>query len=147
MWVALRFPLLPIEIFLRGSSAPEPFAVEERHCVLMCERKAAARGVRAGMAVSAARALVQRLRTRPRDPAGETEALLGIAAWAGQFTPGVALEFPFVVLIEISGSLKLFGGLESLAGRLRKGLKAMGWSTALAEKRNSSPNPAGSDRP
>jgi len=132
MWIAVRLPQLPLEIFLRGSSTPEPFAVEERHRILACDRKALARGVRAGMAVSAALALAPQLRIAPRDPAAETEALLGVAGWAAQFTPGVALEFPGCVLLEVSGSLKLFGGLEPLLSRLRRGLKEMGWSTALA---------------
>jgi len=132
MWIAVRLPQLPLEIFLRGSSTPEPFAVEERHRILACDRKALARGVRAGMAVSAALALAPQLRIAPRDPAAETEALLGVAGWAAQFTPGVALEFPDCVLLEVSGSLKLFGGLEPLLSRLRRGLKEMGWSTALA---------------
>jgi len=132
MWIAIRLPQLPLEIFLRGSSTPEPFAVEERHCVFVCDRKAFARGVRAGMAVAAALALAPRLRVAPRDPATETEALLGVAGWAAQFTPGVALEFPDGVLLEVSGSLKLFGGLESLLERLRRGLAEMGWSSVLA---------------
>jgi len=132
MWIAIRLPRLPLEIFLRGSSTPEPFAVEERHCVFACDRKALARGVRAGMAVSAALALAPRLRTAPRDPAAETEALLGVAGWAAQFSPGVALEFPDGVLLEVSGSLKLFGGLEPLLDRLRRGLAEMGWSATLA---------------
>jgi len=84
------------------------------------------------MAVSAALALAPRLHTAPRDPAAETEALLGVAGWAAQFTPGVALEFPDGVLLEVSGSLKLFGGLESLLERLRRGLVEMGWSAAFA---------------
>src|SRR5205814_1656288 len=94
MWIAIRLPRLPLEIFLRGSSTPEPFALEERHRVFACDRKAFGRGVRAGMAVAAALALAPALRIAPRDPATETEALLGVAGWAAQFTPGVALEFP-----------------------------------------------------
>src|SRR5437879_12992463 len=132
MWIALRLPQLPLEIFLRGSSTPEPFALEERRCVFACDRKAFAHGVRAGMAVAAALALAPRLRGAPRDPATETEALLGVAGWAAQFTPGVALEFPDGVLLEVSGSLKLFGGLEPLLERLHRGLAEMGWSATLA---------------
>ncbi|MGB5080861.1 MAG: DNA polymerase Y family protein, partial [Burkholderiales bacterium] len=132
MWIALRLLRLPLEIFLRGSSTPEPFAVEERHRVIACDRKALARGVRAGMGVSAALALAPRLRIAPRDPAAETEALLGVAGWAAQFTPAVALEFPDGVLLEVAGSLKLFGGLASLIERLRRGLADMGWSAAFA---------------
>ncbi len=125
-------PQLPLDIFLRGSSTPEPFAVEEQHRVFACDRKAFARGIRAGMTVSAALALAPRLRVAPRDPAAETEALLGVAGWAAQFSPGVAIEFPDGVLLEVSGSLKLFGGLESLLERLRRGLAEMGWSATLA---------------
>ncbi len=132
MWIAVRLHQLPLEIFLRGSSTPEPFALEERHRVFACDRKARARGVRAGMAISAALALASRLNVVPRDPAAETEALLGVAGWAAQFTPDVALEFPDSVLLEVSGSLKLFGGLSPLIERLQRGLDAMGWSAALA---------------
>ena len=132
-------PQLPLEIFLRGSSAPEPFAVEERHRVFACDRKAGARGVRPGMAVSTALALTPQLRIAQRDAAAETEALLGVAGWAAQFTPGVALEFPDAVLLEVSGSLRFFGGPSPLLGRLRRELAEMGWSARLA----GSPTPRG----
>ena len=125
-------PQLPLEIFLRGSSTPEPFALEERHRVFACDRKALTRGVRTGMAVSAALALAPRLRVVQRDPAAETEALLGLAGWAAQFTPGVALEFPDAVLLDVAGSLKLFGGLAPLLERLHLELAEMGWSVKLA---------------
>ncbi len=117
MWIAIRLPQLPLEIFLRGSSTPEP---------------ALTRGVRTGMAVSAALALAPRLRLAQRDPAAETEALLGVAGWAAQFTPGVALEFSDAVLLEAAGSLKLFGGLTWFLDRLRRDLAEMGWSAILA---------------
>jgi len=132
MWIAIRLPQLPLEIFLRGSSTPEPFALEERYRIFACDRKARSRGVRAGMAVSAALALAPRLRLAQRDPAAETEALLGVAGWAAQFTPGVALEFSDAVLLEAAGSLKLFGGLASFLDRLRRDLAEMGWSAILA---------------
>jgi protein ImuB len=132
MWIAIRLPRLPLEIFLRGSSTPEPFALEERHRVFACDRKAGTRGVRPGMAVSAALAIAPGLRFAQRDPAAETEALLGLAGWAAQFTPGVALEFPDAVLLDAAGSLKLFGGLEPFLGRLRRELDGMGWSAQLA---------------
>jgi protein ImuB len=132
MWIAIRFPLLPLEVFVRGSSTPEPFSVEEHHCVLICDRKAAARGVRTGMATSAALALAPNLRVMPRDPTGETEALLGIAAWAGQFTPGVALEFPSAVLLETAGSMKLFHGPEALVENLHRGIADLGYDAVMA---------------
>jgi len=132
MWIAIRLPRLPLEIFQRGSSTPEPFALEERHRVFACDGKALKRGVRDGMAVSTALAIAPGLRVARRDPAAETEALLGLAGWAAQFTPGVALEFPDAILLDAAGSLRLFGGLSPLLERLRRDLADMGWSAQLA---------------
>ena len=65
----------------------------------------------------------------PRLPQGSLEA---IAAWACQFTPKVSLEPPQALLLEVEGSLRLFGGLQSLKDRLARGLDEMGLSAALA---------------
>jgi protein ImuB len=132
LWIALHLPQLPLEAFQRGLPSPEPCAVAERQRLLVCDAKAAARGLRSGLTVTAALALAPNLRLRERDTAAETEALLGIAAWAMQCTPNVALDFPDLVLLEVSGSLKLFGGLGEIAARLRQGLAAMGYSARLA---------------
>lgn len=84
------------------------------------------------MLVSAALALAPQLRDRQRDPAGETENLLGLAAWLAQFTPCVSIEFPETLVMEISGSLKLFGGLGNILDRLRTGLADLGFHASLA---------------
>ena len=133
LWVAIHLPQLPLEIFLRGTPAPEPFAVaDNRGFILACDRKAALRGVAPGMAAPAALALAARLVVRARDPAAETEAVLGLAAWASQFTPSVAIALPNTVLLEVSGSLQLFGGTGNIAKALQAGLADMGFGAALA---------------
>src|SRR2546429_3734927 len=55
-----------------------------------------------------------------------------VAAWACQFTPRVSLEPPHGLLLEVEGSLRLFGGLERLLERLREGLDAMELTTQFA---------------
>src|SRR5229473_489007 len=55
-----------------------------------------------------------------------------VAAWACQFTPRVSLEPPRGLLLELEGSLRLFGGLECLIERLREGLDAMELTAQLA---------------
>jgi protein ImuB len=65
----------------------------------------------------------------PRLPLGTLEA---IAAWACQFTPKVSLEPPQALLLEVGGSLRLFGGFESLKSKINSGIEAMGFSAALA---------------
>ena len=84
------------------------------------------------MAAPAALALAARLVVRARDPAAETEAVLGLAAWASQFTPSVAIALPDTVLLEVSGSLQLFGGTGNIAKALEAGLADMGFGAALA---------------
>ncbi len=128
----MQLPHLPLELFSRGWQPAEPFAVIARQRLIDCDRKALARGLHPGMGLSAAMALVPQLRVRERDPSGETEALLGVAAWAGQFTSSVALDFPDTLLLEIEGSIKLFGGRDALLAKLREGMQAMGFSIRLA---------------
>src|SRR5688572_589647 len=68
------------------------------------------------------------LHFRPLPP-GTLEA---IAAWTCQFTPKVSLEPPRALLLEVEGSLRLFGGLPSLRRRLERGLEDMEMAAALA---------------
>jgi protein ImuB len=131
-WIAIYLPQLPLEALTRSLATPEPQAVAEHHRVVACDGKALARGVRAGSAVSAARALVHDLLVRPRDPAEETEALLGLAGWAAQFTPSVALELPDALVLEVSGSLRLFGGTDPIRTSLREGCAQMGFTMRAA---------------
>src|SRR5207253_7296881 len=69
----------------------------------------------------------------PRLPPGTLEH---VAAWACQFTPRVSLEPPHGLLLEVEGSLRLFGGLERLLERLRDGLDAMELTTSPSRSRS-----------
>jgi protein ImuB len=129
-WIAIHLPQLPLQIF--GLPTPEPCAIAQGGCVLACDARAAARGVRPGLAIPGACALVPNLAVRERDPAGETEALIALAGWAAQFTPSVALEFPAALMLEVEASLALFGGIASILAALRKGLAEMGFSARIA---------------
>ena len=88
--------------------------------------------MRPGGSLAAAWALAPRLRTLPRDAAAEREALEAIGAWACQFTAKVSLEPPQELLLEVQGSLRLFGGAARLAARLRAGLADLGFEARLA---------------
>lgn len=127
LWIALRLPHLPLEVFLRGTPFSEPFAITDGNQVLVCDRKARSRGVCPGMSLAAAQALSHQLVIRQRDPPAETEALLGLATWAMQFTPAVTLEFPDTLVLEVSGSLKLLGGLPAIEACMHRELSAMGY--------------------
>ncbi len=65
-------------------------------------------------------------------PEPERAALAAAAAWACQFTPRVSLEPPQALVAEVAGSLRFFGGLESLRGKLPQGLTELGFEVGLA---------------
>jgi protein ImuB len=104
----------------------------ENRSVLACSTAAQAAGVRPGSPLAVAWALVPSLRVLSRDADAEREALEAIATWACQFSEKVSLEPPQAVLIEVEGSLRLFGGIGRLAARLRGGLSALGFEAQLA---------------
>jgi protein ImuB len=136
LWLALRFPALPVDILTRGDLAPGPLAVAERQGkrarVAACNAAAIARGVRPGMAVTAARMLAAELVVRDRDPRAEDAALSGLAAWAGRFTPAVSLQPPDGLLLEVGSCLRLHHGLDRLLEQLLADLQDTGYTAAHA---------------
>lgn len=138
LWLSLYFSRLPLEIFPSGA-VPEPLAIADGRLVLNCNREAQAAGIRPGMRVSAASALAPQLHLRPRDEGAEAAALSRLAAWAGQFTPMVCLVSPHGLLLEVGGCLRLFGGLDQLAGKVREGIAGLGYQAFLA----AAPTPLG----
>ncbi len=136
LWLALHFHALSQEVFSRGAAVPGPLAVVEkqgsRTWVIACNDAAAACGVRVGIVVPAAHALVDGLIVRRRDPSAERESLSGLAVWAGRFTPAVSIEPPDSLLLEISTCLSLHRGLANLLKQARSGIGEMGYAAAMA---------------
>lgn len=136
LWLALHFPALSLEVFSRGGAASVPLAITEKHGsrtrVMACSDAAQALGVRPGMPSAAALALANDLVVRPRDPLAEQDALAGLAGWAGRFTPGVSLEPPAGLLLEIGTCLNLHGGLNPLLEQVCSGLESLAYSYTYA---------------
>jgi protein ImuB len=65
-------------------------------------------------------------------PSLPPDALAPIAAWACQFTPRVSLEPPQALLLEVRGSLRLYGGFESFRRQLAAGLSELGYAFSFA---------------
>lgn len=136
LWLALRFPALPLEIFIRGGHPAGPLAISSEagtHArIVALDNAAKSRGIRNDMSLQAALALDADLRVIARDAEAECAALERICAWAVQFTPVVSLAPPAEVLLEISGSLALFRGLNGLLARIARGLRALGYTATAA---------------
>lgn len=89
-------------------------------------------GVRPGMGLATAHALVPGLRVGTRNTAVEREALEAIALWLCRFTPSVSPEPPRSMLGEVEGSLRLFGGARALLDDLKRGLSDLGFDASIA---------------
>lgn len=133
LWIALYLPDLSLEAAARGAPDRQALALAEgpANRPLVCAANAAARssGVVAGMPLAAAQALCAELLAMPRDSAREAAALVALAGWAGQFTPTVSVdEGGAGLLLEVEGSLELFGGLMPLLARVRRGVRELGFT-------------------
>jgi protein ImuB len=134
LWACLHFPDFSLQLLLRGGGACGPLAISSggnRPQILSCTPEARAHGVAPGMAVSAAYALSPQLTEHPRNPTAEGRALEATAAWAGQFTSAVSLAPPDALLLEIAGSLRLFGGMKPLLLRLQQEVGDLGYTAAI----------------
>jgi len=135
LWTCLHFPDFSLQLALRAGSSVGPTIITtggNRPEVLSCNPQARRCGIAPGMTVSAAIALAPELLERPRDPASELKALEGAAAWAGHFTSKVSLTPPDALLLEIEGSLRLFGGLRPLLLHLGQDLANLGYTATIA---------------
>ena len=119
LWIALHLPALVVEAV---ASPPPPsgraLVVFDGEAALprVLAVDAAARdcGIAPGLSLTAALALSPTLEARPRDPRRERAWLARVADAAFGFTPRVSLEPPDGVLLEVRGSLGLFGGASAL---------------------------------
>jgi protein ImuB len=128
-WLALHLPWLPLEAL-----APEDDAaccVIEQRSVLVATRAARAAGVEPGMSASTAASLAPQVAQRVRDPEREAAFVRLLALAVSRFTPQVVLQ-PDGVLLEVSASLRLFGGHRALLRELRATVRACGAHARLA---------------
>jgi len=100
--------------------------------VLLCNEAAQGHGIRPGMSLTAARALARDLIIQPRNHKAEQAALHSLSVWSYQFSSQVSLHPPCALLLEVQGSLVLFGGRIALLGKLRTGLAELGYQVQFA---------------
>ena len=145
LWLAVQLPHYVLESLqprattadgtaIPGEAGPVVVVDFERggKVVCDCDPLATASGIVPGMALNSALALEPGLRIVAREPRRERALLDAVAAVAQEFTPRVSLEPPDGVLLEVRGSLRLFGGARSLCDRLRERLQARGLDARLA---------------
>ena len=154
LWIALYFPELSLEVVNRARFSHGDLmdaaqrdgvlihalplvvtdGVESRPLLYAVNAAAHATGLRTGMTLASARAIDSSLIVLPRQHEKELASLRNIAAWLAQFTPAVAIESELDcagVSLEIASSLKLFGGVQKIVKRIRKGMKMLGYRALI----------------
>jgi protein ImuB len=139
LWFALHLPRLPLEAVLAGthqhtlSQDPEhaPVCVVQDRAVVAMVEAAQAQGVQIGMSWAAASSLVPQLRPVPRDTQQEAALLERLALGLSSYTPCIVLGKTGLSM-EVSASLRLFGGARSLGPLIQQHSAAHGVQAQLA---------------
>jgi len=131
LWACLNFPALPINRSQTHKSdidQPRAVILQEgpRKEIMACNASAHERGIRTGLALKNAYALVPDLLISEYDADEQQAHLKQLALWGLQYSSWVTPRMPDTILLEIQASLKLFGGLDALLERLRIDADAQG---------------------
>jgi len=134
LWLCAYLDRLPLEVL--GLPDDHSAAVVEeskgRPWIRVVSSRAAEKGAAPGMPLSAAYALCPELRIESRDREREWQALQRLAQYSLDFTPWVSLDLPQSLLLEVRGSLNLFGGLRALTAKFKEILAARGYRASCA---------------
>jgi protein ImuB len=131
LWIALYFPTLSLDrVERRFPAALVPaMAVTARKgnqvYIQQANKLAQQRGVTAHQPLASALSLFPDLVVLEHDPDEEMKTLQEAAYTALRFTPSIALQRSGLIA-EVSGSLKLFGGLKKLCRSLNQAVAAQG---------------------
>ncbi len=136
LWLCLDFSDLPLEIWQRGLADPDlPLVVVDQGRVCRLNPAATALGIDAGTTLTTALTLNESLMVCERDRQKEQTILTQIARWLYRFTPAVSTRPPDRLVLDISGSLRLFGGQDALTQQVLAGLRTLGYQPRAAVAR------------
>jgi protein ImuB len=135
LWLCIHFPALPLEALnmRNGATLDAVFENQQGHRrVLLASSGAERLGVTPGLSINAALALAPSLKLEERNVEKESRVLERLAGWAERFTSIVSLEPPDLLLLEIRGSLQLFGDIKALRQQVESGLTEQGFKPSMA---------------
>ena len=121
--VSIWFPTLPTDLLRKRSGcAPEgtPLVTAgndgRRQVVMATDAAAAALGLRHGMPLAQARALVPNLAIHPTEPEADAETLRRMAGWCLRYAPLTSPDPPDGIWIDATGSTHLHVGRQPCCG-------------------------------
>lgn len=117
-WWAIRHPVLKNSPFVL--SAPD----HGRMIIVAANAAAQVQGIRTGMAVADARALLPSLQVKDDTPELAGKLLKALGEWAIRYSPVTAVDLPDGLILDVSGCAHLWGGerpyLKEILTRLRR---------------------------
>lgn len=133
LWFGLHLPYLALEIFehddVQDTGLPAIVTDAQRVCFVNDSAEKA--GVRVGASLATARSLVADLVHHARDCEAESLRMEHLVTVAYEFSPYVSVAAFDALLLEMAGSLKLFGGVNQIRRQLRKRFSRIGHRVAI----------------
>ena len=137
LWACLLLPQLALDAVLRRLPDPSaplalvggPAQLRTLHAV---NPAAATAGLRAGMRLTAAHALLPDVAMVDYDPSAETRWQQFLAAWAYRHSSLVSAQWPGCLVLEVRASFGLLGPWPRIEARLREELAALGFAHRIA---------------
>ncbi len=136
-WACLWLPQLALDGVLRDQADPaRPLVLvsgpAQRRVLAAVNDTAAVVGLRAGQTLAAAQALLGGFAVIELDPRAQARWQRLLAGVLYRYSSQVSLDFPEALLLEVGGSLKLFGPWPRFAALLHADLEALGFRHQLA---------------
>ncbi|CAN7748307.1 Y-family DNA polymerase [Duganella sp. LjRoot269] len=129
--LSLFLPLLPLEALRPCWSESGKFVVMDQGQVRAISAPAQADGVTLGMRQAGVAAMSPDATALDRDITREADALHALALAMMRFTPEVALQPDFGMLLDVGASLRLFGGHRALCRLVRDSANQLGFTVCL----------------
>ena len=136
LWACVLLPQLALDAVLRRLPDPHaPLALVEGPAQLRSlhavNAAAEAAGLRAGMRLTAAHALLRDFAMVEHDPQAEARWQRFLAAWAYRHSSLVSAQWPGCIVLEVRASFRLLGPWSWIEARLRDELSALGFAHSI----------------
>ncbi|KRG67960.1 Y-family DNA polymerase [Pseudoxanthomonas dokdonensis] len=133
LWACVLLPQLALDAVLRRLPDPQaPLALvtgaPQLRSLHAVNATAAQAGLRPGMRLTAAHALLPELRLVEHDPQAQAHWQRFLAAWAYRHSSLVSAQWPGCIVLEVRASFRLLGPWPRLQAQLREELTALGFS-------------------
>ncbi|UXN03520.1 Y-family DNA polymerase [Bartonella sp. HY406] len=143
LYLALYFPYLPTNRIMRSRQKNTPVKSENNALALISRqasglvitainRQAAAKGLYIGQSMSEAKAIFPEFEVQMSEPHKDSACLKWLAEAAERFTPLIAYNLPFGLMLDITGCDHLFGGAKTMLDRVIEFYQNLGFETKAA---------------